>query len=77
MSHDIGQMFYYGERPWHTLGNRLEQPANLSEALTAGGLDWVVETVPIVPAGEPASGIEHRVGAADRTRPRNVHCDIR
>ena len=24
MAHNIGEMFYYGERPWHRLGERLE-----------------------------------------------------
>lgn len=37
MAHNIGQMFYYGEVPWHGLGKKLEKPATLEEALTAGG----------------------------------------
>ena len=61
MSHDIGEMFYCGERHWHKLGNKLDQPATLEEALAAGGLNWTVATVPIFPAGEPASTIAHRV----------------
>jgi phage/plasmid-like protein (TIGR03299 family) len=68
MSHNIGQMFYYGERPWHTLGEKLYHPANLSEALRAGGLDWEVDTVPLVPAGEPDSAISHRVAVVRKDR---------
>lgn len=68
MSHDIGQMFYYGERPWHGLGRKLQTPANLEEALQHGGLDWDVDTVPIVPAGEPDSKITHRVAVVRKDR---------
>lgn len=60
MSHNIGQMFYYGERPWHTLGTKLDHPANLEQALVAGGLDWEVGMIPIVPFDEPNSIISHR-----------------
>lgn len=68
MAHEIGEMFYYGERPWHTLGKRLTQPATLAEALTAGGLDWRVGMVPMVPAGEPDSAIVHRVAVVREDR---------
>ena len=61
MARNIGQMFCDGDSPWHTLGNRLSAPANLEEALAAGGLDREVDSVPIVAAGEPASTIAHRV----------------
>jgi phage/plasmid-like protein (TIGR03299 family) len=68
MSHDIGKMFYCGERPWHKLGRKLDQPATLDEALSAGCLDWTVKTVPIVPAGEPDSTIAHRVAVVRNDR---------
>ena len=61
MAHNIGQMFYFGELPWHELGNKLEHPATLEQALVAGGLDWEVGTVPIMPVGEPDSLITQRV----------------
>ncbi len=61
MAHDIGQMFYFHEKPWHGLGQRVAQPATMEEALAAGGLDWTVRLVPIVPAGEDETAIEHRL----------------
>jgi phage/plasmid-like protein (TIGR03299 family) len=68
MAHNIGQMFYYGQRPWHDLGTALSQPADIEEALEHGGLDWEVETAPIVPAGEPGTAIGHRVAVLRKDR---------
>jgi phage/plasmid-like protein (TIGR03299 family) len=61
MAHNVGQMFYFGELPWHKLGTKLTKPATVEQALAAGGLDWKVGTVPIRPVGEPESLISHRV----------------
>jgi phage/plasmid-like protein (TIGR03299 family) len=68
MSHNIGQMFYFGKRPWHTLGTRLARPANVLEALAAGGLNWEVDLVPVVPVGEPDSEVAHRVAVVRKDR---------
>ncbi len=32
MVHNIGQMFYYGELPWHEPGNEIKQTATVEEA---------------------------------------------
>ena len=45
MSANVGHMFYYGEIPWHKMGEKLEQPATLEEALSHGELNWEVELV--------------------------------
>jgi phage/plasmid-like protein (TIGR03299 family) len=60
MAHNIGQMFYFGERPWHKLGTKIEEPATIEEALTVGGLDWTVSMQRLVLAGEYESGAPQR-----------------
>jgi hypothetical protein len=60
MAHEIGEMFYYGDVPWHGLGRNVEQPATVDEALIAGGLDWEVDLVPIATAEARPSPAPHR-----------------
>lgn len=68
MAHCIGRMFYYGDRPWHGLGKRLDQPATLEDALLHGGLDWEVELRPLTVAGEAASRAPQRRAVVRKDR---------
>jgi len=68
MAHNIGEMFYFGDKPWHELGVPLKRPADLQEALRYGGLDWEVETVPLVTREYPQSEVPTRVAVARKDR---------
>ncbi|MCC6418725.1 MAG: DUF932 domain-containing protein [Gemmataceae bacterium] len=54
MAHELeivggkSSMFYVEETPWHGLGQQLRGNPSVAEAITAGGLDWTVELVPLV-----------------------------
>jgi len=50
MPANLESMFYVREVPWHGLGIRVEEALDSKEALTAAGLDWLVEQKPIYTA---------------------------
>lgn len=61
MAHNIGKMFYVGERPWHRLGTALPAPVNMDRALKEGGLNYTVSMVPLAVVGEPSSAVPQRM----------------
>lgn len=42
MAHELEQMAYVGETPWHGLGNILQPDSTIDEWVTQAGLDWTV-----------------------------------
>ena len=68
MAHNIGQMFYYGDTPWHKLGNKRPAPATIEEALTHGGLNWEVDLIPLQTAESLPQAVSQRMAVvrADR-----------
>jgi phage/plasmid-like protein (TIGR03299 family) len=68
MAHEIGEMFWYGDVPWHGLGRQAKTPLTLDEALAQGGLDWDVRLVPIATADGALSPAPHRMAVVREDR---------
>lgn len=57
MSHNINSMMYYGEKPWHKLGNEVSKAQTSAEAIIAAKMDWKVNKEQLfLKSGEPAHG---------------------
>lgn len=50
MAHEIENMMYVGDAPWHNLGKRFIEAPSLDEAIVAAGLNWKVTTEPVFAA---------------------------
>lgn len=48
MAHEVEQMMYVGQTPWHRLGKRFVEAPSLEDAIVAAGLDWKVTTEPVL-----------------------------
>lgn len=47
MAHEVEQMLYVGDTPWHGLGVALNEPPTVEEAIKIAGLDWSVRCDPV------------------------------
>lgn len=56
MSANIQSMAYYGEKPWHDFGTKVESAMTAQEAIKAAGLDWTVKLEPVFTAKGPLEG---------------------
>ena len=41
------EMAFVGETPWHDLGNKLEEGADMETWRKAAGMDWTIQTAPV------------------------------
>jgi phage/plasmid-like protein (TIGR03299 family) len=58
MAHEVEQMMYVGQTPWHKLGQRFVESPSLEDAIVAAGLDWTVTTEKVFAAsGEIAPAL--------------------
>lgn len=48
MAHEVEQMAYANEVPWHGLGSNIKANATIEEWQTAAGLDWEVKKAPVM-----------------------------
>jgi phage/plasmid-like protein (TIGR03299 family) len=68
MPANVGEMFYYGDVPWHKQGKKLDQPANMETAIQAGGLNWEVDMVPLCTSENPSSSVKSRLAIVRQDR---------
>jgi phage/plasmid-like protein (TIGR03299 family) len=43
MAHELENMMYVGQTPWHGLGKKVDQAPSIEEAIILAGLDWKVK----------------------------------
>lgn len=53
MSHEIENMFFVGQTPWHGLGQQVSPDLTSEAAISAAGLDWRVEMQPLYVGVKP------------------------
>ena len=69
MPANVGEMFYYGEIPWHKQGLELASPATMRDALKAGGLNWEVGEMALMTCDDPPSPVPMRKAIVRLDRP--------
>lgn len=64
--HEVETMFYSRQKPWHGLGERVEEALNSADALEKAGLDWTVYQQPVLTAaGDIIEGFQANTRSTD------------
>lgn len=74
MAHEVEQMFYFGDVPWHGLGTELKEIPTSENAIVAAGLNWNVTKEKIDISSFPTTRIEDffAIKRNDKTGPKSV-----
>src|SRR5262245_46445339 len=61
MAHEVETMAYFGEKPWHGLGNEMTQEDcfDWQSACRRAGLDWEVEKIRLATADEARQQVDY------------------
>lgn len=65
MAANVETMFYVKEKPWHGLGERVEEALNSKDALRMAGLDWTVDQHDVVVDGVVVPNYKANVRSSD------------
>ena len=66
MSANVESMMYVREKPWHGLGEMVQEAPTSADALRLAGLDWRVDSKPVqVCGGRKVDGFRANVRATD------------
>ena len=59
MAHQLEQMAYVGETPWHGLGNQLTQNQPIEVWAQQAGMDWRIESSNVSYMAQNERGAQH------------------
>jgi len=59
MAHEVENMFFIGDTPWHGLGRQVINAPTSEEAIKLAGLDWAVRKIPLITADGTSRAVDH------------------
>lgn len=59
MAHEIENMFFVGDAPWHGLGVQVNGSITAKDAIKQAGLDWQVKKVPLITGDGTNTPVDH------------------
>jgi len=59
MAHEVENMFFVGDTPWHGLGRQVIDAPTSEQAIIQAGLDWQVKKIPLITADGLNRPVDH------------------